>query len=77
MLQRQRSIERDKFLVDLRQHRFGKLPRPQVLVPPLREEDMALLPVRLFGHASWKGDSWLSRLPSWRPCRLKTWRSRH
>lgn len=51
MLQRKSTIERDEFLASVKRRRFGENTDKTGPVAPLRDEDLVLLPKRLFAYA--------------------------
>lgn len=51
MLQRRKAIEADSFLASVKRRRFGRNADQTGPVAPLRDEDLALLPKRLYGYA--------------------------
>jgi hypothetical protein len=51
MLQRKRTIEEDKFLASVKRRRFGESTYKTEPVASLRDEDLMLLPKRLFAYA--------------------------
>lgn len=51
MLQRKRTIEGDKFLASVKRRRFGGNTDQTGPIAPLRDEDLALIPKRVFAYA--------------------------
>lgn len=51
MLQRKRAIEEDRFLASVKRRRFGGSADQKGPIAPLRDEDLVLLPKRLYAYA--------------------------